>query len=424
MKKLRPLIFLPFAIFVISLLYFTGCSFIDDFINDTLTGNAGDTLWTYQLQDAGFHISSSPLAIGPDGTIYFAAGGGGWNSTDWEPQRIFALNKSDGSLKWKSEQLETWHINSYIVIGDDGTIYVSSATKLYSINPNNGSFNWVWEVPQTLPNGTGSDVYTYGELGPIALASDGSIITKTSGSGSYSRALYNISTSGNINWYYFIYSTPAGTPISVGNNGTIYIFDFTNSNNMYCIRAINPDNGELIWETTANIMEYANNIVIANNGDIIAFVAQDSLARIDYSNHQITWKINVDSHKNKFIDNNGNLIVFNQYTGSSLYNTSNGNLVNNSLTLPHDLLIDDNNQLYGVISDWSPHLSVTDISGNIQWESAMNINGGTIALSSDKVVYFISDNNIFALQADGALAHSGWPKFSHDNRNTFNATKW
>jgi hypothetical protein len=92
--------------------------------------------------------------------------------------------------------------------------------------------------------------------------------------------------------------------------------------------------------------------------------------------------------------------------------------------LPHNVSIDDKNQLYGVLSDYNPILSVTDEDGSVKWESSMGISGYTIAVSSDKIVYFISDNKIFALQGDGALAHSGWPRFTHDNRNTFNASKY
>ncbi|NOX18124.1 MAG: PQQ-like beta-propeller repeat protein [Chlorobi bacterium] len=421
MTGIKKIKFILLSFLAILLLALTSCDEINDILNPEPEANVGDTLWSYQLED--LHFIETPLAIAPDGTIYFAAGGGGWNGTDWRAQKIFALNKTDGTVKWQSGELETWHLNSFIVVGDDGTVYVNSGHKLYSINPSNGNFNWVWEVPQSLPGENGVDVYTYGALGHLALANDGDIITVTAESGSYYRAIYKIkAASGVTSWHRFTSSYTAGNTITVGKDGTIYKFDILDQN--YVIIALNPGNGNLIWSTNAYSSSSSNNISIADNGDLITFVQTDTLARINYSTGQTVWQANVSSwNAEKFIDNNGNIILYNQWSGSSLYSVSNGSLTNGPLTLPHNVCVDDKNQLYGLISDYDAHLSITDEDGNVKWESSMGIYGYTIAVSEDKVIYFIAGDKIFALQGDGVLSHSGWPRFAHDNRNTFNANK-
>ncbi len=399
-----------------------GCDEIQDLIDPEPEANVGDTLWVYELQD--LHFSESPLAIGTDGTIFASAGGHGLNGTDYRPERIFAFNKTDGTLKWQSEELEWSQINSYIVVGDDGTVYVNSGHKLYSINPSNGSFNWVWEVPQTLPDGNGGNAFTYAALGPIALANDGDIITVTSESGVYYRAVYKIRAGdGGISWYSFTSGSTAGSPITVGKNGTIFKFNIIDQKNV--LTALNPENGSLIWSTDASTSSNSNNISVADNGDLITFIRLDTLARINYSTGQSVWKKNIDGFNSaKFIDNLGNVLIFNQWSGSSFYSVSNGSLVKGPLTLPHNVCIDNKNQLYGIRSDYDAHLSITDDDGNLKWESSMGIYGATTAVSNEKIIYFIAGDKLFAVQGDGSLAHSGWPRFSHDNRNTFNASKF
>ncbi|NIA19508.1 MAG: hypothetical protein GWP07_03620 [Xanthomonadaceae bacterium] len=62
------------------------------------------------------------------------------------------------------------------------------------------------------------------------------------------------------------------------------------------------------------------------------------------------------------------------------------------------------------------HLSINDSAGTVVWENS-------IAISSDKVIYIANGKKVYALQGDATLASSGWPKYSHDNRNTSNVNK-
>ena len=421
MKNLFKIVSLMFLMAV--QLYFSSCDIIDT-INPDDENKVGDTLWIHQVpQEDPTHYIGSSIAIGIDGAIYYEAGGHGWNGTNWDPVQIYAVNKSDGSLKWKSEPLMLWHINYGPMVDDNGNIYVASEYKLYSINPLNGSFNWVWEVPSTLPGENGNDVYTYGELGAMALSNNDGIIIKTTGSGSYYRALYKIGNDGTMKWYRFIGAET--TPVTIGKNGTI--FDYEHANNVVYLTATNPESGSLIWSVPGNSLSSYNNIMIASNGDLITKAPDNTLARINSSNGNTVWEISAGTWQDdKYMDINENIILYDQFTGSYIYNSTNGNLIDGELSLPHGIAIDSKNQIYGTLSDNNPILSVTEENGNILWQYEVgHVGYYAPVISDDNVVYWVSDDNsIIALKTDAGLAHSGWPKFSHDKRNTFNVNKW
>jgi len=202
---------------------------------------------------------------------------------------------------------------------------------LYSIDPNTGAFNWVWEVPHTLSL-DGNDIFTYGELGGMALANNGNIIT--------------------------LFSTDT----------------------LVCI---DPENHNIIWRTPASTWQ-------------------------DY----------------KFISPDGFLYLYDQFTGFYFYNVSTGIQEGGPLTLPTRPTFDSGGHLVGVFSDNDPYLIVTDNTGKMIWENRMDgFYGWSVAISSDNIVYIANGKKLYAIQSDAPLANKGWPKFSHDNRNTFNYSK-
>ena len=412
---------LPLIILLTVQTFFSGCFRLDDIFAPDNINNPGDTLWTHQLpeQDPAHYIGKA-LAIGTDGTLYYEASGG---QANWDPVQIYAVNKSDGSLKWESEPLMSWHINGFdLMVGDNGNIYVTSEYKLYSINPADGSFNWVWEVPQTLPGENGNDVYSYGELGPMALTNDNDIIIKTTGGGSYYRALYRIGNDGTMQWFRFIGSEE--TPIIIGKDGTIFDQEHSTEG---LLTATDPENGSLIWSIPAISGSAYNNMIITNGGDIITKTSGDTLARINPANGDTVWTVSAGTWQDdKYMDADENIILFDQFTGSYIYNSSNGAVIQTELPLPHGIAIDSKNQIYGTLSDSDPILSVTDEDGNIIWQYEVGQVGYfSPSISDDKTVYWITgDQRIISLKTDAELAHSGWPKFSHDKRNTFNSNKW
>jgi outer membrane protein assembly factor BamB len=85
--------------------------------------------WAYAT---GSGIFNSSPAIGADGTIYIGS----------DDNNLYALNPSDGSLKWKYPTKS--EVFSSPAIGTDGTIYVGSwDDHLYALNPN-GSLKWTF----------------------------------------------------------------------------------------------------------------------------------------------------------------------------------------------------------------------------------------------------------------------------------------
>ena len=415
--NLASLLFLTTVLFI----FFNSCD--KNFNNNdtpTPSTNVGDTLWVHQVPgDINvMYIHDTPLAIGLDGSIYYDAYGS-WNGDVTEPDRIYAVNKNDGSLKWKTEPLGTWMLSD-IMVGDDGTIYVENYTKIYSINPATGAINWEWEVPQTLPL-DGRDVYTYEGLGGLALANNGDIITKTNQSGVYYRAMYCISSDGAMKWHRFISAT--NIPITIGYGGTIYDFE-RDASYLGLLTATNPNTGALIWSMPAALVSGANNITIADNGNIITLIHTDTLACINPENHNFIWKTAASTVQDyKYISPDGFIYLYDQL-GTYLYNVTTGNKEAGPVLLPHSTTFDSKGHLLGIISDYNPYLTVTDNAGEIIWENRMDgFYGWSVAISSDNIVYVANAKKLYAIQSDAPLANKGWPKYSHDNRNTFNYSK-
>ncbi len=219
---------------IVLVLLFSGCDGI--FNNNPLPEpetSFGDTLWVHDkpILENTTYIRAMPLAIGKDGSVYYLADGG---MATWDATRVYAINKDDGSLRWKTDALAIWHPNSNIVVADDGTVYVLSYTKLYSIDPNSGLTNWEWEVPEHIMH-DGNEVYSYGEVGGLALANNGDLIFKTNGSGSYYRAMYCVDNQGNTKWYRVIGAQ--GTNITIGSTGTIFDYEYA-ENIKYLLRSV------------------------------------------------------------------------------------------------------------------------------------------------------------------------------------------
>ncbi len=409
---------LLFLIVIISGLFFlSGCDVFKDDDPGTPQQKAGDTLWIHTVPKGAQNvwIHEIPLAIGQDGSVYYSASGG---MANWEPSRIYAVNKNDGTIKWVSEPLENWTVNSNIVIGDDGTVYVLCYTKLYSIDPGTGSFNWIWEVPQTLPH-DGNDVFTYGEVSSLALSDNGDLIFKTSGSGVYWRALYCVGTDGNMKWHRFIRA--ASNPITIGYNGIIYDYAAGDGNEHF-IFATDPSSGAILWQTKAYTSYGVTNLTVADNGDLIAFVANDSLARIDPADGTIIWKSKVTEYSTHkiLIDNNGVINLYANYNwGVYRYKsedgTQTGQVLKNGL-----FCFDGTGKMYDAGVNG---VKVYQYDGTEAWIFNTPASGNTLTISSDNVVYVATTDKVYAIQGDGSMAMGGWPAYAHDKRNTFNANK-
>jgi outer membrane protein assembly factor BamB len=171
----------------------------------------GTRKWTI---DSNGNIVSSP-AIGSDGTIYFGTMWGTGNGGE-----IFAINP-DGTEKWHYQT--GYDVCSDPAVGDDGTIYIGSSDDyLYALYPN-GSLRWRYK--------TGDWV-----RGPPSIADDGTIYF-----GSWDYYLYALYPDGTLRWKTEIWYGSETNP-TIGLDGTIYICSASK------LFAIEPDNGDILWE--------------------------------------------------------------------------------------------------------------------------------------------------------------------------------
>jgi len=186
----------------------------------------GTLKWSYKT---GNYVLSSP-AIGDDGTVYCGS----------HDTYLYALYPNNGTLKWR---YKTGHwIRTAPCIGNDGTIYVVSLddhlhavnpdgtrkwttnvgagtsptigqdgtiycgyTKLYAINPTNGSVKWTFDIGGTMRGGTPCN------------SVDGTIYVGTSDGGK----LIAINPDGTEKWREKIGTCES--PPAIGKDGTVYV---------------------------------------------------------------------------------------------------------------------------------------------------------------------------------------------------------
>jgi len=418
MKKFNK-VFAPLLITMVIFVVMTRSSCIDP-DPPTPSTNVGDTLWIHEkpVLEKETYIRDMPMAIGTDGSIYYFADGG---MATWEATRVYAINKNDGILKWKTEALAIWHPNSNIVVGDDGTVYVMSYTKLYAIDPNSGIINWEWEVPETIIF-EGNVVGSYGEVSGLALANNGDLILKTSGSGSYYRAMYCVNPQGTTLWYRVIGSI--GTNITVGSTGIIFDYEYSGNPNIYYLYAVNPDDGGVYWRTQMNYSgNGGDNIAVTDNGDLLCSIANDSLGLLNPATGAYIWKILAQTNfKIKLIGKDAMVSIYDQWTGRHYYNISNGTeekVIEADASDP--MSFDKNGNYYRGVS---PGMVCYNSNGEVIWSfNTGGSKGWTLTISNDNIIYIVSGDKVFAIQGDSPLAQSGWPRVSHDNRNTYNYSK-
>ncbi|MBU1625915.1 PQQ-binding-like beta-propeller repeat protein, partial [bacterium] len=166
----------------------------NDFINSKgklCAINPSSTLkWTYQTSN---ELYSHP-SIGADGTIYAMS----------QNKSLYAINP-DGTLKWNNSYSNNFW--SYLAIGGDGTIYVGSdyGTKLYAINPNNGTLKWTFATPD------------YDFVHSPVISADGTIYCGCDGT-----KIYAINPNGTLKWSYIVGDTVSSLPV-IEQDGTLYV---------------------------------------------------------------------------------------------------------------------------------------------------------------------------------------------------------
>ena len=174
---------------------------------------SGSVLWTY---NGGSNITGGP-AVSPSGGVYFGTSRG-----------VFTHLSSDGQLDWQVNLGS--EITSAPGFSPDGVTYVTTMDeRLLALN-SRGRILWTFSEE-------GSGVFhapTINANGDVFVGSD------------QGKALYSITSSGDLNWKFLTGSWVVSTP-SFAADGTIYFG--SNDNHIY---ALNPDGSEKWSYTTGD----------------------------------------------------------------------------------------------------------------------------------------------------------------------------
>ncbi len=420
-----------FTFFLISLIlgtiFFGGCDLVDELVPDDTdtTGMAlGDTLWTLKIVADGDNSTFIPgyeMALSQDEkTVYFAA-----NAYE-KPAHIFAVNREEGTVKWVSEKL-FGGLESAIVVADDGTLYATSHRgHVYSINPAYGSFNWVYVGPDTIKGQNGLVYVTNNdatETRSLVLTNEGNLVFKTPGCLCYTNGIWCINPQGELLWYRL--DEMSGLfDMAIGHDGTLYDIEGGYGDESRFV-ALDTQTGEVKWSITGINNPYGPSVI--DDNDNVYFYSFDTLECINTRTHKVVWKNFYDGIPLSYtlrINQTGDLLS-NLYGEGHIIDPSNG-FEENTAAYPFDPLVDSKNRFIGIMGAPIFGIALCTEEGEKIWDTGLlgNFMPCTFLLTSDKKLYGFSNNILYAYQYDATLAHSGWPRYTHDNRNTHNASKW
>lgn len=184
-------------------------------------------LWSFPVE-RGRVMNFSP-SINDDGTIY--VGTWGDRRDGFLPGKLYAIN-SDGTQKWRFDPPEPeqhsagdcciWGtVEGSITIATDGTLYFGRGdNKLYALNPSDGSLKWQFRTfPEGLPE-LGGQVISSPILGPDGTIYFGTVPQFDTGIA----ALFAVNPDGSEKWRYEVGGDIFASP-ALGPDGTIYIGD-------------------------------------------------------------------------------------------------------------------------------------------------------------------------------------------------------
>lgn len=207
---------------------------------------AGSLKWTYTRRDFGMVITVPPKLNSSGDSLYVVAG-----SATGQGSRIIALNTATGQAKWEMR----FSAGSLSVpgIGADGTVYVGSEElKLYALDPSNGSVKWAHQE-------TGDNLIR----GPVAIDSQGTIYFCKSGQAPGENAIVALNSDGSVKWSYRAGGYLANPPsIAIAPDGTIYV-------GFYGMVALTPE-GKLKWSssTAGNVGIYPGAAAVDQYGAV------------------------------------------------------------------------------------------------------------------------------------------------------------
>ncbi|MDP2984377.1 MAG: PQQ-binding-like beta-propeller repeat protein [Candidatus Latescibacter sp.] len=352
--------------------------------NFTIWAAPGDLVW--KMPTTGNYIASSP-AISFDGTIYFGSSNG----------NLYAVTP-DGKKKWQ------YHTNGPIddspAIDKDGNIYFGSFDNyLYALKPD-GNLLWRFSTNGLIRS-------------TPALAADGTIVF-----GSYDRNLYVLNPDGTLKWKYQASGEIASSPL-ISIDGTVYFGDRAGQ-----VYALSP-RGSLIWKyATGGIIHWSS--AAAGYDGILYIGSFDEYLYAIFPDGTLKWKFKTGDKigSSPALGDNGAIYVESCDSYFYAINPDGALLwkyaVQNKSFGCHPVVGSDGTVYVG--SD-DGHLYALNPEGTLKWKyrtgGSLWTTGATI--NETGILYTVSsDGYLYALDtgAGSGIAHTSWPKFHGDVRNS------
>jgi outer membrane protein assembly factor BamB len=357
----------------------------------------GKLKWIYR--EAGAELTNP--AIGSDGTIYI----GGFGES---PQYFYALNP-DGTLKWKyGFENNEYTSCGHPIIGSDGTIYLVAGyydldSYIYALN-SDGTLKWKYKTSGSIPQ--------------PALCSDGTIIFRSNND----HCVYALNSDGTLKWKYFVGN---GCSPSIGEDGTIYLLVDK------FLYAMQDTVVKWTFETDNNVALGPWEPVIGPDGTIYFSEYFDSLFAIN-PNGTLKWSLQKSLSAGPIIGEDGTIYFGTQEFdwNGAVYAVQADGTIKWKYYLKdiwaHFLAVADDGLIYFGTPEWPyPNFYALNPDGTLNWKQRLMYYGpaGThpfTAVAGDGTIYVVYQSQLYALQGAAPLAHSSWPQFRHDVRNTGN----
>ena len=389
----------------------------------------GTVKWLHRF-DAG--TSSSPI-IGPDGTIYIGVNNG----------YFYAFNP-DGTIKWETKigtpvakeyggWVDYFSIPMTASIDEDGSIYIASLDNYtFALNSSDGAIRWQF------PMRFRSDVWTCPTIGE-----DGTVFVLSCPP---QCGLYALNPDGAEKWYYpfqnAVYNSPA-----IDSDGTILLQHsdiFQGSK----VIALNPDGSEK-W--TVNIpMEMESTIMIHEDGTYyIGSFSQDETSAGLYSltSNGINWHYTVGGKEvmsTPSISPDGKIIYFGSFVGklhamnrdgTEKWSTNVGGIIDASPTVSADGMIYVGVQPESIVAKFDPaenpyigtFLAINP-DGTVKWTytgEGASI-GSSAAIGEDGTVYVATMGGEFVAfggPEEGITEEDTEDEINENNKDTINKDK-
>ncbi len=208
----------------------------------TLTANGG-TEWPQFHQDAANSGNTTSTAPSDNSLLWFSNDIGAVESSSvavadsqvfvYTNDNVTCLDESTGAVVWTSPALvasswSSWSSPAY----HNGSVFIGSGTKVYSLNSTDGTINWTYDIP------SGKEVTN----GSVTVADSKVLVGDWDGSSYYCLNEAN----GSLVWTFSVTGYAQGTPAY--DNGKVYLTSWADDGHIY---SVNSSDGNQVWHQTA-----------------------------------------------------------------------------------------------------------------------------------------------------------------------------